>query len=76
MYRITALFHNADRGSRRQLAIIDKVKVLLSSDHQPCLSSLLRKMESGKESHSLGLSELPMKKLVQSMFKPLVQERC
>ncbi|KAA8617332.1 hypothetical protein PtrV1_10633 [Pyrenophora tritici-repentis] len=68
-YRITALFQNADRGSRRQQAVLDKVKVLLSSEHQTCLSSLLRKINPCGENPGLDLNDLPVKKLLQKAFK-------
>ncbi|KAI1553916.1 hypothetical protein PtrEW4_012312, partial [Pyrenophora tritici-repentis] len=68
-YRITALFQNADRGSRRQQAVLDKVKVLLSSEHQTCLSSLLRKINPCGENPGLDLNDLPVKKLLQSMSR-------
>lgn len=68
-YRITALFQNADGGSRRQQIVLDKVKALLSSEHQTCLSNLLRKIDAGREHQSLGLNKLPYRKLVQSMSR-------
>jgi hypothetical protein len=65
-YRITALFQNADRGSRVQQAVLDKVKVLLSSEHQTSLLNLLRKAEPAREHSGLDLNNLPMKRLIQS----------
>ncbi|KAH9876386.1 hypothetical protein J1614_003865 [Plenodomus biglobosus] len=68
-YRITALFQNADRESRRQQTVLDKVKVLLSSEHQTCLSGLLRGADTGGKHQSLDLHDLPVERLVQSMSR-------
>ncbi|KAF7573953.1 Fungal-trans domain containing protein [Pyrenophora tritici-repentis] len=68
-YRIAALFQNADGGSRRQQTVLDRVNVLLSSNHQTCFSSLLRKIDSGREHQSLDLNDLSMRKLIQRAFK-------
>ncbi|CAE7033948.1 hypothetical protein PTTW11_05314 [Pyrenophora teres f. teres] len=70
-HRITALFQNVDGGSRRQQTVLDKVKVLLSSEHETCLSNFLRKVDSGGEHSSLVLTELPVTKLLQNAFKEL-----
>ncbi|KAH3953672.1 hypothetical protein HBH70_238930 [Parastagonospora nodorum] len=68
-YRITALFQNADRGSRIQQAVLDKVKVLLSSEHQTSLPNLLSKAEPVREHLGLDLNNLPVKELIQRTFK-------
>ncbi|KAJ6204071.1 hypothetical protein PSV09DRAFT_2377681 [Bipolaris maydis] len=70
-YRITALFQNADRGSRRQQTVLNKVNLLLSSKHQTCFSSLLRKIDSDREHQSLDIDSLSMGKLIQRAFKEL-----
>ncbi|EFQ94134.1 hypothetical protein PTT_08292 [Pyrenophora teres f. teres 0-1] len=70
-HRITALFQNVDGGSRRQQTVLEKVKVLLSSEHETCLSNFLRKVDSGGEHSSLVLTELPVTKLLQNAFKEL-----
>ncbi|KAJ5028321.1 hypothetical protein PSV08DRAFT_375096 [Bipolaris maydis] len=67
-YRITALFQNADRGSRRQQTVLNKVNLLLSSKHQTCFSSLLRKIDSDREHQSLDIDSLSMGKLIQKQF--------
>ncbi|EUC26878.1 hypothetical protein COCCADRAFT_42192 [Bipolaris zeicola 26-R-13] len=67
-YRVSSLFQNADQGSRKQQAVLEKIKMLLSSEHQTCLFSLLRKTNSGKEHQSLDLKNLPVK-LVQKAFR-------
>lgn len=66
MYGVTTLFQSTDRGSRRQQTVFDKVKLLLSSKHQMCLSELLRKIGSIEEHQSLDLNDLPVKRLVKS----------
>jgi hypothetical protein len=71
-YKITALFPNADGGSRRQQAVLEKVKVLLTSKHGTCLSDLLRQIDYSGGHQSLGLNDLidpPKMKLVQSMYR-------
>ncbi|EMD66030.1 hypothetical protein COCSADRAFT_170432 [Bipolaris sorokiniana ND90Pr] len=68
-YRITALFQNAYGESRRQQAVLDKVKVLLSLEHQTFLTSLLSKIDSGREHQSLDLNGLPVRKLIQRAFR-------
>ncbi|KAH4008889.1 hypothetical protein HBI40_216710 [Parastagonospora nodorum] len=78
-YRVAALFESADRGSHRKQAVLDKVKVLLSPEHQICLSELFRKIGSNVEHQSLDLDKLPVQKLVQRTlgFRPslLIKER-
>ncbi|KAH4101238.1 hypothetical protein HBI04_159730 [Parastagonospora nodorum] len=78
-YGVAALFESADRGSRRKQAVLDKVKVLLSPEHQICLSELFRKIGSNVEHQSLDLDKLPVQKLVQRTlgFRPslLIKER-
>lgn len=69
MYRVTALFQNADRGSRRQQTVLEKVKVLLSSAHQTCLFDLFGGTDSGKKHQNLDLNDLPVEKLIQSISK-------
>ncbi|RYN60138.1 hypothetical protein AA0119_g13296 [Alternaria tenuissima] len=71
MYGLTALCKNADRGSRRQQAVWEKIEVLLSSKHQTCVSDLLRKVDSSGEHQSLDLTSLPIEKLVQRAFREL-----
>ncbi|KAH3903953.1 hypothetical protein HBH56_240820 [Parastagonospora nodorum] len=70
-YRVAALFESADRGSHRKQAVLDKVKVLLSPEHQICLSELFRKIGSNVEHQSLDLDKLPVQKLVQRSFEEL-----
>jgi hypothetical protein len=70
-YRVTALFESLDRGSRRKQAVLNKVKVLLSPEHQICLSELFRKIGSNEEHQSLDLDKLPVQKLVQSRFSAI-----
>ncbi|KAI1676183.1 Fungal Zn binuclear cluster domain containing protein [Pyrenophora tritici-repentis] len=55
--------------SIRKAGNTEKVKVLLSSEHQTCLSDLLRRTNSGGEHQSLDLNDLSMRKLVQRAFK-------
>ncbi|EMD58200.1 hypothetical protein COCSADRAFT_176804 [Bipolaris sorokiniana ND90Pr] len=68
---LTVLFKNGYRGSRKQQAVWGKVEVLLSSNHQACISDLLRKIDSGGEHQSLDLTSLPVEKLVQRAFREL-----
>ncbi|KAJ6284300.1 hypothetical protein J3E71DRAFT_171878 [Bipolaris maydis] len=67
MHSVTILFQNICQGSRRKQAVLEKVKRLLSPDHQTCLSDLLRKVDSSREHQGLDLNNLPMRKLIQSM---------
>ncbi|KAI0570462.1 Fungal-trans domain-containing protein, partial [Pyrenophora tritici-repentis] len=68
-YRVAALFQTADGGSRRRQTVLEKVKVLLSSEYQTCLFDLLRRADSGGEHQSLDLNDLPVEKLVQRAFE-------
>ncbi|KAJ6192148.1 hypothetical protein J3E72DRAFT_399418 [Bipolaris maydis] len=71
MHSVTILFQNICQGSRRKQAVLEKVKRLLSPDHQTCLSDLLRKVDSSREHQGLDLNNLPMRKLIQKSFKEL-----
>ncbi|USP74071.1 hypothetical protein yc1106_01345 [Curvularia clavata] len=68
-HRIDGFFRETKITDLRQQTTLDKIKSVLSLEHQICLPSLLRQAECDGVSHGIDLYSLPMERLIKRAFQ-------